>query len=236
MGALKQIPVHVVGGGIGGLTVAVALIKRGFDVHVHEAAPSYAQVGGGHWLYANALKTLETIDPGLAADMVARGKHFDGFCFMTNTKQPLFFESTTPYIPRPELAPIVILRADIIDQLARRVPPDRLHFGRRLARCTEDTLFFEDGTEIQAQIIIGADGIHSVVRRDRLGTPPARFSGQVGLWGISDFELPEGTASLFTEMWGDGIRMGFTYVGTGGVYWFMVVRGAEIPTDPDERD
>lgn len=235
MGKLKAHVVHVVGGGIGGLTVAVALIGRGFDVHVHEAASSYAEVGGGHWLYANALRALTRIDERLAADMVALGKGFDGFCFMTTAKQRMLFETTGPYTPSPELAPIVIHRYDIIDQLAKRVPPDRLHFGRRLASCEAERLIFEDGTVVQAPIIIGADGIHSVVRRDRLGLGPARFSGQVGLWGISPYELPEDTGRLFTEMWGDGIRMGFTYVGTEGVYWFMVVKGEEIPSEPEAR-
>jgi 2-polyprenyl-6-methoxyphenol hydroxylase-like FAD-dependent oxidoreductase len=231
----KLTPIHIVGGGIGGLTVAVALIRRGFDVHVHEAAKSYAHVGGGHWLYANALHTLTQIDPEIAADMVALGKRFDGFCFTTPDKRRMLFETTAPYTPSPELAPIVIHRADIINQLAKRVPADRLHFGRRLTRCAAKTLFFEDGTEVSADVIIGADGIHSIVRRDRLDAPDARFSGQIGLWGISEFTLPADTGRLFTEMWGDGIRMGFTYVGTKGVYWFMVVRGVEIPTDAAAR-
>ena len=235
MGGLTQTPVHVVGGGIGGLAVAVALIARGFDVHVHEAAPSYEHVGGGHWLYANALHALSCIDPELSSDMVALGKRFDGFCFMTPSKRRMLFETTTPYTPSPELAPIVVRRHDIIDQLARRVPAGRLHFGRRLKNCFADRLVFEDGTVVEAPIIIGADGIHSVVRSDRLGLGPARFSGQVGLWGISPFELPADTGRLFTEMWDDGIRMGFTYVGTEGVYWFMVVKGEEIPDDPHAR-
>lgn len=235
MGALKARSVSVVGGGIGGLTVGVALLKKGFDVHIYEAAKSYAHVGGGHWLYANALDTLRKINPEIPVDMAALGKRFDGFCFKTVGGQTLLFETTGPYTPSPDLAPIVMHRADIIGQLAKRVPAERLHFGKRLKQCTSDTLTFEDGTEVKADIIIGADGIHSVVRREVLSQKPARFSGQIGLWGIGDYTLPADTGRLFTEMWGNGLRMGFTYVGTEGVYWFMVVRAQDVPTDADER-
>ena len=235
MDAVKAGPIQIIGGGIGGLTVGIALLRRGFDIQIYEQAPSYAHVGGGHWLYANALHTLQRIDPEIARDMRALGKGFDGFHFATPDLRTLFFESTSHYTPSPELAPIVIHRANIIDQLARRIPPRRLHFSKRLERCTPDRLFFEDGTEVEANLIIGADGIHSRARRDLLTRVPARFSGQVGLWGISDHQLPADTGHYFTELWSSGLRMGFTYVGNEGVYWFMVVRGDDIPTDPQLR-
>jgi len=226
--------IHVVGGGIGGLAVAGGLHARGFDVHVHEQAPSFAHVGGGHWLYANALRALNRLGPGLADDMRARGHGFDGFHFATPKLETLFLESTAPYIPAPDLTPVVMHRADIIDVLAARVPPDRLHFGRRLEEARPDGLAFADGTELVPDLLIGADGIHSRVRALISDKRPT-FSGQTGLWGISDHVLPDGVGRHFTELWSDGLRMGFTYVGGGGVYWFMVVRDEEVPEDDDAR-
>ena len=233
MKAPREQRVAVVGGGIAGLTVAVALLRKGFDVHVYEAAPSYASVGGGHWLYGNALQTLEQVGVDLVRDMQARGKGFDGFLFTTNRGRRLLFERTAPFAARVGYAPIVLHRKDIIEQLAKHVPPERLHFGKRLARCRGDTLEFEDGTTAPAPIVIGADGIHSRVRTEALGPIAPRDSGQVGLWGVSAQALPEDTGRLFMEMWGDGVRVGFTYVGTGEVYWFMVVRDRAIPDSPE---
>lgn len=112
--------VHIVGGGIGGLAVAIGLHRRGFDVHVHEAAPSYAHVGGGHWLYANALHALDQLEPTLRADLVALGRPFDGFRFATRAGTTLFFETTRPYTPRPELAPVVLHRSIHCSTWSRR--------------------------------------------------------------------------------------------------------------------
>ncbi|MCA9489498.1 MAG: FAD-dependent monooxygenase [Myxococcales bacterium] len=266
--------VHVIGGGIGGLAVAGGLHARGFDVHVHEQAPSFAHVGGGHWLYANALRALDRLGPGLAAEMSARGHGFDGFHFATPGLRTLLLESTAPYTPSPELAPVVLHRADIIDVLRARVPAERLHFGRRLEEVRPDGLQFSvkaagptrkspydqklvirwnqrgnlprgvgpavdrfaDGTELRPDLLLGADGIHSRVRPVISERRPS-FSGQTGLWGIADLVLPEAFGRHFTELWSDGLRMGFTTVGGGGlrrVYWFMVVR-EEVPDGDDAR-
>lgn len=227
--------VHVVGGGIGGLALAVALHRRGWPCQVHEAAPSYAAVGGGHWLYANALAALDAIDPAITAEIVSLGMPFDGFWFETAGGTRLLRESTSHYTPRPHHAPVVVRRWDIIDRLAARVPADRLRFGRRLERVEGDVLLFADGERVRAPIVVGADGIHSVVRRDRLGGGAPRFSGQTGLWGIGPGELPGPAAKHFTEIWGDGVRMGFTAVQGGAVYWFLVVRDRELPADPEAR-
>jgi 2-polyprenyl-6-methoxyphenol hydroxylase-like FAD-dependent oxidoreductase len=227
--------VHIVGGGIGGLALAVALGRRGWPFEVYEAAPSYAAVGGGHWLYANALAALDAIDPAITADLVSLGMPFEGFWFETVGGWRLFREPTTHYTPHPGHAPVVLKRWDIIDRLAARVPAERLHFGRRLERVEGDTLVFTDGDRVHAPIVVAADGIHSVVRRDRIGGHAPRFSGQTGLWGIGPGTLPGDAARHFTELWGDGVRMGFTAVTGGAVYWFLVVRERELPTDLEAR-
>jgi 2-polyprenyl-6-methoxyphenol hydroxylase-like FAD-dependent oxidoreductase len=227
--------VHIVGGGIGGLALAVALGRRGWPFEVYEGAPSYAAVGGGHWLYANALDALDRIDPAITADLVALGMPFEGFWFETVSGRQLLREPTTHYTPRQEHAPVVLKRWDIIDRLAARVPPDRLHFGRRLERVEGDTLVFTDGERVRAEIVVAADGIHSVVRRDLIGGHGPRFSGQTGLWGIGPGTLPGDAARHFTELWGDGVRMGFTAVTGGSVYWFLVVRDAALPADAEAR-
>ncbi len=224
---------HIVGGGIGGLALAAALTRRGWPVQVYEAAVSYRAVGGGHWLYANALSALHRIDPTIASDLVALGMPFEGFWFENLRGVRLLREPTTHYTPSPDLAPIVVRRWDIIDRLAARVPADRLHFGKRLSRVEGSSLIFEDGTTVVAEVIVAADGIHSIVRRDRLGGQKPWFSGQTGLWGIADATLPGEAARHFTELWGNGIRMGFTAVRGGAVYWFLVVRDATPPREPE---
>jgi 2-polyprenyl-6-methoxyphenol hydroxylase-like FAD-dependent oxidoreductase len=232
---MRRPVVHIVGGGIGGLALAVALTRRGWPVEVYEAAPSYAAVGGGHWLYANALRALDGIDPNITKDLVSLGMPFDGFWFETTGGWRLLREPTRPYTPQPGYAPVVLKRWDIIDRLAARVPPDQLHFNQRVERVEGETLVFADGRRLRPELLVAADGIHSVVRRDRIGGHGPRFSGQTGLWGIGPGTPPGEAARHFTEVWGNGVRMGFTAVRGGMVYWFLVVRDREIPEDPDAR-
>jgi len=161
------------------------------------------------------------------------GQPFAGFHFATLRGTTLLHEKTGPYAP-PGRAPVVLHRADIIDQLQRRIPRERLHFGHRLERIAGKTLHFDDGTTQTCELLIGADGIHSRVRQALLTDRPPRASGQIGLWGISPGTLDLPNARCFNELWGNGVRMGFSYVGQAGVYWFTVVR-TPPPKDPDAR-
>jgi len=223
--------ITIVGGGIGGLTSAICLLRKGFEVEVYEAADSYKNVGGGHWLYGNALQTLHEVCPDIVKTMRSKGYKFDGFLFTDNKKREIMYKSVAPFVPSEPFAPIVLQRADIINILAAQLPKSCLHFGKRLLSLQEEhkTLEFTDGTVVSYEVLIGADGIHSPIRTKIFGNIHPNNSQQVGIWGISDKKLPDDDRHLFTELWGDGVRAGYTYVGTGEIYWFMVVRAKDMP-------
>jgi len=221
--------IAIVGGGIGGLTAARAMSKKGMDFQVYEGAPSYAHVGGGHWMYGNALKTLDQIDVQIVDEMEAIGHELEGFLFTNHLKQPIVYKSVAPFVREERYAPLVLHRADIINILAKGVPAERLHFGKKLKTAGNGTLIFEDGSQATYDVLIGADGIHSKVRSLVSPHTQPRNSGQVGIWGISRQSLPAEQGSLFLEMWGNGVRVGFTYVGKNLVYWFLVVKSGQLP-------
>ena len=156
--------ITIAGGGIGGLALARALEAKGIPYSVYEAAPNYANVGGGHWMYENALKTLRAIDSRMLTELQQLGHPLDGFQFTTASGAPIIQKSIAPFVSDPEHRPLVLRRADIIEVLAKGIPTHKLHFGKRVASCTHNSLTFTDGSTASADVLIGADGIHSRVR------------------------------------------------------------------------
>jgi 2-polyprenyl-6-methoxyphenol hydroxylase-like FAD-dependent oxidoreductase len=158
--------IAIIGGGIGGLTAAVALARRGLAAEVFEQAPALEEVGSGVGLWPNAMAALEPIGLSgkvaqLAVPVGRQGvRRPDGSWLM--------------YIPEGVMAKrwgagfVIVHRAELQQLLAAELDPAVIHLG---ARCTgfEDSgqaviARFADGRQVQADVLVGADGVHSVVR------------------------------------------------------------------------
>ena len=178
----------VIGGGIGGLTAALSLRRAGFEVDVYEQAPELTQIGGGINMGPNAARILRRL--GLAAGLDREGirplfthqrRWQDG---RTLQRAPL-----NPLCEELYGAPHMTLhRADLLDVIAAGFPAERIHLGHRLigledkGRCTE--AWFENGARITADILVGADGIHSAVRASLFGEEAPVFAGCVAYRGL----------------------------------------------------
>jgi salicylate hydroxylase len=174
--------VAIIGGGIGGLTAARAMRRRGIEVAIYEAAPELREIGAGVALGPNAMKVLSSL--GLEDEVRAiagrwewavtrNGKTGRAISRTSRQQQATLFGS----------AGATAHRADLLDVLAGSLPSDIVTLG---ARCTEvvpdgggAVARFKDGTEVEADLIIGADGIHSVVRASLFGTDSPRFTGKI---------------------------------------------------------
>lgn len=183
-----SIEVAVIGGGIGGLSAALQLLKVGLDVHVYEQAPCIAEIGAGIQISPNASRLLHRL--GLRPAMDARGvrpiavhqrRWDDG---RTLQRAPLGPEVETQFG-----APYYHFhRADLANLLADAMPPERLHTGHRLIgleqRGERVTARFDNGAQCEADLLIGADGIHSRVRDIVFGPEKPRFTGCVAWRGL----------------------------------------------------
>jgi salicylate hydroxylase len=175
--------IAVIGGGIGGLTAARALRQRGFEPKVYEAAPELKEIGAGVALHPNAMKALRSLDLESQVRAVAWESAYqvvrDGRSgrILTKTPQGGYLER------RFGAAGCTVHRADLLDVLAAALPAGTVQLGARClsVQANEDgaSARFTDGTEIEADVIVGADGIHSAVRASLIGPDAPRFTGKV---------------------------------------------------------
>lgn len=171
--------IAVVGAGIGGLALAAALADAGTPCEVFEQTWRLAEMGAGVQLAPNAVRPLYRL--GLEPVLRERAVRIDAMEIRSWTGAPI---SRTPLGAACEAlfgAPYyAVHRAHLQEALRELVGPDRLRLGRRVRRVEPDdgcvTLVFDDGTTHRADVVVGADGIHSVVR-DALVRDDPVFSG-----------------------------------------------------------
>jgi salicylate hydroxylase len=173
--------IAVIGGGIGGLTAARALLRRGFEVGVYEATPELKEIGAGVALGPNAMKALRALE---LEDQVRSVAWESEYQLLRNWRSGRIISKTPRHAQeRFGATGCTVHRADLLDVLAAALPRDVIQLGARcLSVETTDELavaHFADGTSIEADVVVGADGIHSAVRASLFGADAPRFTGKV---------------------------------------------------------
>jgi salicylate hydroxylase len=202
-------PVAIVGGGIGGLAAALALTRRGIDVEVYEQAPELHELGAGVQISANGTRVLHALGLKDALDKVQvlpSGKTIR----LWNTGQSWkLFDLGMESVERYGSPYITIHRGDLHGVIARALledKPDAVKLGRKcvsLAQAADAVeLRFEQGEPVRAKIVIGADGVHSVVRENLFGADKPKFCGISAWRGIVPVErVPSGIFSNIATNW-----------------------------------
>lgn len=174
--------VAIIGGGIGGLAAARALTQQGLEVSVYESTPELREIGAGVALGANAMKVLRGL--GLEDEVRAVAGHYEWSALRNwKTARVISRTSQEANLTNFGAASATVHRADLLEVLANSLPEDTVTLG---ARCVEvssgrdcATARFEDGQQIEADVIVGADGIHSATRASLFGPDAPRFTGKV---------------------------------------------------------
>lgn len=226
----------VVGGGIGGLTAAIGLRRAGLRVTVLERAAAYAETGAGITLWPNALRALDELDLGPALAPVTRSPGSGG---LRNPSGRWLTRWDAADFERRLGRPMVgIHRAQLLDLLVGALPPDTVRWGVSVSEVTADgTVRTATGRE-RADVVIGADGINSVVR-GRLwpGYPgPARV-GAVAYRAVLDAsQLAEvGSGVEIGETWGSGAEFGAVPLTDGRLYWFAALNTLNYVDNTDAK-
>lgn len=174
--------VAIVGGGIGGLTAARALCRRGIEVAIYEAAPELREIGAGVALHPNAMKVLRSLD---LEDDVRSTAGRSEWLLTRNWKNGRVISRTSrqQQVSMFGCAGVTVHRADLLDVLAHSLPSGIVTLGARCVAVEPDgevaVARFQDGSEVEADVIIGADGIHSAVRASLFGPDAPRFTGKI---------------------------------------------------------
>src|SRR5215471_18979952 len=201
----KKLSVAVIGAGMGGLAVAATLRRVGFDVQVYEQALRFARIGAGIQMMPNSMKVLRTIGVG---DRV-RDASFQPYSHLNRRWDT---GEVMRELPMPESlfgAPYLCMhRGDLHEALASVLPPEIIHLGKKLVGLDERgarvTLTFEDGTSAEADVVSGADGVHSIVRDMIIGPDMPIHKGRIAYRAIFPSALLAGTdtGNSRTKWWG----------------------------------
>lgn len=235
MGANRGRDVVIVGGGIGGLTAALAFARTGAKVTVLEQAPALTEVGAGLQITPNGAVVLEAL--GLGSALADKGVR-------AAAVEPMDAITGRP-VARFDLTALkgssyrYCHRADLIDMLAHACGEAGviLRTGARVAGVTGDgVVTLHGGAVLQPVLAVGADGIHSVLRPVMNGADRPFFTGQVA-WRA----VVSGDHAPVARIWMAPGRHVVTYPLTGGRVNIVAVReqdawaaeGWNVPDDPD---
>lgn len=206
MSTVPKPRILVAGAGIGGLALAGLLAQRGFDVLVCEQASRLAEVGAGVQLSPNAMKVLRAL--GLEADIAACAFAPDAFTGWDWKSGRALYRTPIKgiYEARYGAPYFHIHRADLHRLLASRVPAAALHLGARIESLREEddriVAVLASGEQIEADVVVGADGIHSAVRRHLHGDAAPRFTGNMCWRGmVATADLPDGLVPPTASNW-----------------------------------
>jgi 2-polyprenyl-6-methoxyphenol hydroxylase-like FAD-dependent oxidoreductase len=214
--------VTIIGAGIGGLTLAIALQKKGIEVEIFEAASAFGKVGAGIVLAINAMQIYRRL--GLDKELQTKGNCLEKMA-ITNANLKIMAGNELAYFEaKYNLSNVAIHRATLHEVLLAELSNVPLHLNKKLKKLEERTdgvqLEFLDGSTHKANLVIGADGIHSGVRQSIFPQAKERFSKQLCWRGVVPFKLEKGMNHTMREAWGAGCRFGIVPIENNLVYWF----------------
>jgi salicylate hydroxylase len=182
--------VAVVGGGVGGLTLAASLWQKSISVQIFEQDSELREIGAGIAIGGNATRLLQ----GLGIDLTPVANMPPALEFHRWRDGALLWSHPIGQWYRQEVgAPYLTLhRATLQHLLAAAVPPDCIQLSHRLTGLSDEPtgvrLHFENGEDVVASVVVGADGVHSTARRYVCGDVAPAHSGEIGFRGVIPVE------------------------------------------------
>jgi 2-polyprenyl-6-methoxyphenol hydroxylase-like FAD-dependent oxidoreductase len=213
-----MVRIAIIGGGIGGLTAALAFQQSGFQAEVFEQAPELLEVGSAIAIWSNAMRVLERLQ--LAEKILECGGVVEELCWMDQNgfllNRVSIADSKTPAV--------ALHRSDLQRTLLHALPQSSIHLGYSIVNYTQqgDKMMatFANGDSVEADFLIGADGIHSRVRSQLINDGDPIRRGYTIWRGTSPISPPAIPPATGIELYGHGKRFGIGPVGLGRTGWW----------------
>lgn len=215
--------IDIIGGGIGGLTTAIALMQKGIKTRVFERAKRFQPIGAGIILANNAMQVYEKL--GLRREIERLGHPITSMNITDKDLNPLSKIRLKSFEKHYGVKSIAIHRGILQQLLVGTLDPKTILLDKELGQIKRENgykLEFLDGTAFEARALIGADGLHSMVRRILFNENKIRSTKQICWRGIANVDLPEHYKAELNEAWGVGNRFGFVQIGPGKTYWYAL--------------
>jgi salicylate hydroxylase len=174
--------VAVIGGGLGGLATAIALRKQGIDAHVYEQAKEFRPVGAGLAIFPNGLNSLDAISAGIVENLKRASCQINQSVFTKHTGETIT-QNTATHQEKYGQPTLLFWWWRLQQVLASALPPEVIHLGYRGIGFEQDedgvTAYFDGDKSVRADLLIGADGINSPVRKTLIGDGEPRYLGSM---------------------------------------------------------
>ncbi|MFK8184923.1 MAG: FAD-dependent urate hydroxylase HpxO [Phormidesmis sp.] len=237
---MEQLKVVIIGAGMGGLTTAIAMQKAGYEVEVYDRVRELRPAGAGISLWSNGVKVLNQL--GLGEKIAQIGGQMEQMAYYSKSGSQLTRFSLLPLIERVGQVPYPVTRTALQKMLLDAVGAEHVRLNKRCVAIEQTpesaAVIFEDGDRAQGDLVVGADGTHSMVRpyvlsQSGLGqsdldsglgqSTERRYVGYVnwnGLVPVSEDLAPANSWDMYV---GDGQRASVMPVGGDRFYFFLDV-------------
>ncbi|MEB6677380.1 FAD-dependent urate hydroxylase HpxO [Acinetobacter haemolyticus] len=230
--------IAIVGAGMGGLTAGIALKKFGHQVTIYEQAAEILPVGAAISLWSNGVKCLNYL--GLTDQIQALGGEMESLSYIDGlTCQTMTQFSLTPLYKEVGQRAYPVARADLQRLLMETFGLENIKLGMRMTEIEDQSEYvsirFADGSQIKADLLIGADGTHSITRKFVLGHQvERRYAGYVNWNGLVQIDEKIAPAQQWTTYVGEGKRVSLMPIAQNRFYFFF-----DVPIEaglPNQRD
>lgn len=214
----------IIGGGIGGLCAAITLRQAGIEATVYEKSERLGEVGAGLVLWPNAIRVLRQL--GAAKMVIEAGSTIEHGQFRTAAGKILSLSEPGELRRLYGEPTVAIHRADLHRILLSLLPAAAVQLNTEGVKIEQDatgvTAHLTGGQTDRADLLIGADGVHSQIRGQLLPAVTLRYSGYTAWRGVVDTH-DEVALGLTSETWGRGRRFGVVPIAAHRVYWYATL-------------